>query len=861
MIATERRHRAGSASCFAVSAALLGVVAVPRLALAQPYAYVANIGSDDLSIIDLGTASVIKTIAVGSDPDGVAVTPDGARVYVANFLSDSVSVIDTTTNTVAGSIDVGTGPVGVVVTPDGAFAYVANRESNTVSVIETATSSLINTIPVGPGPNAVALTPDGTAAYVTNSFTKSPGTVSVIATATNAVIATVPVYRNPNRLAVTPDGRFAYVTNFRSWNVAVIDTATNTVAATIPLFGRPSGVTINPNGASAYVVTLGGSVAVIETATNALTNVIAVGASPYGIAPTRTGSVAYVANFDSGSVSVVDLVDETEAATIAVGLKPFAVALNCVDGGCTEPAYTPRPTRTPTITPTGSRTPTPTSTRPPTRTPTPTPRPVQILIGTAVGQPGELVNVAVSIDTAGQAVVGAQNDLYFGHDAAVAARANGSPECAVNPEIHKDATSFVFQPVGCQPGVDCEAVRALVFALDNLDPIAPGATLYTCSVRITADAPPGGPFLFATGVSVSDAAGRALFAVGGNGQVFVGQPPFLCSGGGRDGGVCAIGGDCGTGACLSARGVCDGGDDNGRVCCLGGTCATGVLPVCAQERPCVATQRLCIDGTRKGQACVRDAHCPGSRCASTRSYCASGDAFGFACVDDLDCPQGACVTAPDQPTPIPTSTVDPAHAVSLRVGSAVGQPGNRVRVDISLEANGYDVSGVQNDLLFDRRVPIAAQANGRPDCAVNPAIDKGATSFAFQPPGCNVAGDCEQLRALVISIDNSDPIADGSVLYSCMVAIPADAVPGTYALRAIDPVASDPMGNRLDALATDGQVVIEQASSQNARSSQVPGSGSGGGCQLSAARSDAGWLLAPLAVVVWRRRRPRVTAL
>ncbi len=492
---------------------------------AQPYAYVANLGSDTISVVDTATQTAVTIIPVGDDPDGVAATPDGALVYVTNFLSDTASVIDTTTNTVTATLEVGSGPVGVAVTPDGAFAYVANRGSNTVSVIRVVTNTLVTTVPVGPGPNAVAITPDGTQVYVTNSFTKSPGTVSVIDTATNTVAATVEVYRNPNRLAVTPDGRFAYVGNFRSWNVAVIDTATNTVSATIPLFGRPSGVAVNPNGASVYVVILGGSVEVINTADNSISNIIAVGDSPYGIATTRNGGFGYVANFGSGTLSVINLPDEVAATSIAVGGKPFAVAVNCVGAACTEPPYTPRPTRTPTATWTPSPTPTPTATRPPTRTPTPVPSPARLEVGSVTGLPGQLLTVGVSLRSAGRPVAGTQNDLGFDPSTPIAATARGTPDCAVNPAIDKAATSFVFRPVGCTPEVDCTAVRALVFALDNIELIPDGAELYTCRVRVAPDTPPGAYALIVSGTAASDPDGNGVNAVGVDGAVDVGTPP------------------------------------------------------------------------------------------------------------------------------------------------------------------------------------------------------------------------------------------------------------------------------------------------------------------------------------------------
>jgi YVTN family beta-propeller protein len=96
---------------------------------------------------------VTATIPVGSQPGGVAVTPDGSKVYVANFLSNNVSVIATATNTVT-AIPAGSEPFGVAVTPDGCKVYVANGASNNVSVIATATNRVTAAITVGRGPVA-----------------------------------------------------------------------------------------------------------------------------------------------------------------------------------------------------------------------------------------------------------------------------------------------------------------------------------------------------------------------------------------------------------------------------------------------------------------------------------------------------------------------------------------------------------------------------------------------------------------------------------------------------------------------------------------------------------------------------------
>ena len=81
---------------------------------AQPFAYVANNGSNNVSVIDTATNMVVGLpIPVGSLPNDVAITPDGARAYVANFNSNNVSVISTRTNMVIATIPVGDEPFAV----------------------------------------------------------------------------------------------------------------------------------------------------------------------------------------------------------------------------------------------------------------------------------------------------------------------------------------------------------------------------------------------------------------------------------------------------------------------------------------------------------------------------------------------------------------------------------------------------------------------------------------------------------------------------------------------------------------------------------------------------------------------------
>jgi YVTN family beta-propeller protein len=56
--------------------------------------------------IDTADNTVAATVPVGRFPAGVAVTPDGKHAYVTNLNSNNVSLIDTTSNIVVATIPV-----------------------------------------------------------------------------------------------------------------------------------------------------------------------------------------------------------------------------------------------------------------------------------------------------------------------------------------------------------------------------------------------------------------------------------------------------------------------------------------------------------------------------------------------------------------------------------------------------------------------------------------------------------------------------------------------------------------------------------------------------------------------------------
>ena len=185
--------------------------------------YVTNMVSGTVSVIDAERQEVVKTIKVGTEPFGCALTPDGSRLYVANQSSETVSVIDTKQDRVIETIKkgVGTKPHGIAITADGKKVYVTQLLSERpapgetrpltqsegaddgrvgrVTVIDARTNQVINTVILNPLPDT-GFRSDG------NTLAREPLTTP-----------TPPVFDNitgafPNLLeAITIRGNIAYV--------------------------------------------------------------------------------------------------------------------------------------------------------------------------------------------------------------------------------------------------------------------------------------------------------------------------------------------------------------------------------------------------------------------------------------------------------------------------------------------------------------------------------------------------------------------------------------------------------------------------------------------------------------------------
>jgi hypothetical protein len=188
-------------------------------------------------------------------------------------------------------------------------------------------------------------------------------------------------------------------------------------------------------------------------------------------------------------------------------------------------------------------------------------------------------------------------------------------------------------------------------------------------------------------------------------------------------------------------------DNSGDTACSEGECVDGEC-----VSPC-----LCLDQVTE---------CPNG----DQSLCPCDSSGDTACTEG-ECIDGECVSGPTvTPTLRSPGTATPPHATATPVppsGPAIILSISGQTLTASLSAAGQRIAGTQNDISFAASAPIAAKTTGKPNCTANADIGLNGTSFAFEPPGCS-AGTCTSVRAIAFATDNTNPIPDGSVLYTCV---------------------------------------------------------------------------------------------
>lgn len=225
------------------------------------YLYVVNGESGTVSVVDLSNNAVVKTLKIADSPRWIISSPKGDRIYVSNVYSNrnepwhgSISIIDAKEQTLMKEeITSVNCPEGLSLSPDGARLYVASQcgdGHDPLFVIDTSDYKKLVEIPGLAVGNAVTLSKDGRKAYVTRAnfawhdltTGKTGAPLSIIDTTTHSIIKTIILQISAAGLAVTPDGRYVLATN--GYQLSVIDTKTDELVSNLSLRGYGNAIAV-----------------------------------------------------------------------------------------------------------------------------------------------------------------------------------------------------------------------------------------------------------------------------------------------------------------------------------------------------------------------------------------------------------------------------------------------------------------------------------------------------------------------------------------------------------------------------------------------------------------------------------------
>jgi DNA-binding beta-propeller fold protein YncE len=164
---------------FAVGKPYKGKISLAGLSLdeARNKIYVVSKESNSLYVLDISTKQVSSVHLLGAEAYTCKMTPDNKKLLITLWGAGKLLVWNCDTQKIEQTIAVGDNPNDIAIRSDGRFAFVANADDNSVSVVdliagkttETLIATLFPDAPTGSTTNSVALSPNEAMLYVANA--------------------------------------------------------------------------------------------------------------------------------------------------------------------------------------------------------------------------------------------------------------------------------------------------------------------------------------------------------------------------------------------------------------------------------------------------------------------------------------------------------------------------------------------------------------------------------------------------------------------------------------------------------------------------------------------------------------------
>jgi YVTN family beta-propeller protein len=294
--------------------------AEPKLAV------VLNSGEATVSLIDMPTRKVIKTVPVGKEPHHLMMTPDQKTLLIANAVGNDVTLMNPLSGELTGripdiidpyqigyspnnkwfvangnrldrvdvyhaqgadlklakSIKLGKTPSHIAFTADSKIAFITLQDSNELAAIDLDSQTVIWKITTGKVPAGVWMTPGDQ--YLLVGIT-GEDYVQVVDWKNRKEIKRILTGKGAHNFRPLGDKKHVFVTNRMASSISLINMQTlEKVGDITGLPAGPDDMEITPDGKTLWVtLRFSKKVGVIDIPSMKLVSVIPVGRSPHGV--------------------------------------------------------------------------------------------------------------------------------------------------------------------------------------------------------------------------------------------------------------------------------------------------------------------------------------------------------------------------------------------------------------------------------------------------------------------------------------------------------------------------------------------------------------------------------------------------
>ena len=347
------------------------------IALDEPNqrAWCVNADNDTVTAIDTQILDKALEVPVGPHPRTLAVAPDGT-IWVVCQDDATVRVLNPITGAMLKTIalDSGSEPYGIAMSPDGNSAYVSMRAAGKVARLDPVTGTLVGTIDVGPDPRGIAVSADSQRIFVTRFISSSKpvslsdlvpakpmGEIYELSAASNSLVRTLYLILDPgpdtpiggrglpnymSSATISPDGRRLWVSSkkdniergvFRSEELLTFENSVRTISSQINLVTNQEvlssridfndsdmafAVEFSSFGDYAFHALQGSNKVFVSDAygKDLVAEIDGTGLAPQGLVLSQNDQRLYVHNFMSRTVSAYDAGGVTSSTNFSLPL-------------------------------------------------------------------------------------------------------------------------------------------------------------------------------------------------------------------------------------------------------------------------------------------------------------------------------------------------------------------------------------------------------------------------------------------------------------------------------------------------------------------------------------------------------------